>query len=247
MKKITLIATLLVVSLFAAPASRAGLLGLVTNLVTGTVSGLTSLLDPLFRSLRSFAGTETIKYSLHYEVTGSRIATTADSATFRFSGPLTVATVDQADANWQVTPMQVGSIDAWDVTFRFKPGAAQPPVNTDTEVSSRYIRMRIGNNAMQELLDNPATLLPETNIPFNGRMLFELGRVQTAAVLHPHRYRVTGCLGLQSTSLFGEIAGKRGVMCTSGTFNFPVMPMTIADIKSASTLSGASNVTIVVH
>jgi hypothetical protein len=244
MKKIGLIsATLLAASLLAMPAPRAGLL----NLVTGTVTGITGLLDPLFRSLRSFTGSETIKYSLHYRVTGNRIATTPDSATFRFSGPLTVATVDPADANWQATPVQVGTIQSWDLTFRIKPGAGQPPVNTDTEVSSSNIRVRIGNNRLQQLLDNPSTLLPETHIPFTGRMLFELGPVGTTDAIRPWHYRATGCLGLQSSSLFGELAGKRGALCTSGTFHFPVQPLSIADIQSATTLSGESNFTLVMH
>lgn len=207
---------------------------------------LDSALDILLRSLRSFAGGETLKYSLHYELEGERSGSGEGWVSWRFSGPVRVATVGAEDARWRADGLVVGRVVEWEVRLQMEPGLSGLPANTQTALSSTRLRMELDDgSALTELLDDPGTPGPETDAPFQGRVLFELGPVPAAGGTYPARYRTTGCMGVQGEG--GALAGKRGALCIGGTLGFPAMPASSADLLGYRRVGAESGFTLVLH
>ncbi|AXQ31282.1 hypothetical protein D0B54_22505 [Solimonas sp. K1W22B-7] len=206
---------------------------------------LDTALDLLLRSLRSFAGAETLKYSLHYQLEGERVGTGADWVGWRLSGPVRVATVDEGSALWRTDGPVVGQVTDWELRLRLLSSGL--PDNTQTELTSSGFRLELDDGSvLTELVDDPATLAPETDIPLQGRMLFELGPIPGAGGPYPVRYRATGCMGVEGSGA-GALAGKRGALCIGGSLGFPGVPRGLADLQEYGRMAAESGFTLVMH
>lgn len=208
---------------------------------------LDTALDLLLRSLRSFAGADTLKYSLHYQLEGERSGTGADWVSWRLSGPVRVATVDEGSALWRADGPVVGRVTDWELRLRVLSPDAGLPVNTQTELTASSFRLELDDGSvLTGLVDDPATLGPETDIPLRGRMLFELGAIPGAGSAYPYRYRTTGCMGVEGSGS-GALAGKRGALCISGSLGFPGAPRGLADLQGYGRVTAESGFTLVMH
>lgn len=225
-------------------ACAALLLGLT---VSASAGFLESALDILLRSLRSFSGAELLKYSLHYDLQGQRSGSGEDWVSWRLEGPVRVATVDASDAQWRGDGPVVGQVVEWDVRLRVDPTVAGLPLNTQTALGSTRLRLELADGSvLTELLDDPATPLPETDIPLQGRLLFELGPISGNGGSFPARYRATGCMGVQGSGS-GALAGRRGALCISGAFGFPKRPADFSELRGFDQIEAVSGFTLVLH
>ena len=225
-------------------ACAALLLGLTASASAGF---LESALDILLRSLRSFSGAEVLKYSLHYDLWGQRSGSGEDWVSWSFEGPVRVATVDTSDAQWRGQGPVVGQVVDWDIRLRVDSATAGLPLNTQTELGSTRLRLELADGSvLTELLDDPATPLPETDIPLQGRLLFELGPIAGGGGSFPARYRATGCMGVQGSG-GGALAGRRGALCISGSFGFPKRPADFAELRGFDRVEAVSGFTLVLH
>ena len=224
-------------------AFAAALLGLAASASAGFIE---STLDILLRSLRSFSGAEVLKYSLHYELQGQRSDSGDGWVSWRFSGPVRVATVDAADAQWRGQGPVVGQVAEWNIRLRVDPAVAGLPLNTQTELGSTRLRLELDDGSvLTELLDEPATPLPETDIPLQGRLLFELGPIPGSGGAYPARYRATGCMGVQGRG--GALDGRQGALCIGGAFGFPKVPADFAELRGFDRAEAVSGFTLVLH
>lgn len=205
------------------------------GVAVAVLSGSVSLLPPV-----------TVKYALNYQLSGNQLSADTDTVTFRLSGPITVATVD-SNAIWTANGTQVGTISQWDVSFHIDADSATPPLNTQTAVSSSNLQASLfsGSDAsqLQSLISTQALGI---NIPFEGRLIPELGSVPNTDSSHPYHYRATGCLGVQAGTT-GVLASKQGALCISGTFNFSHAINSQSDLNQATDITGNSNFTLVMQ
>ncbi|MDM4771763.1 hypothetical protein [Solimonas sp. SE-A11] len=220
------------------------LLGLSLSASAGLIE---SALDILLRSLRSFSGAEVLKYSLHYDLQGQRSGSGEDWVSWNFSGPVRVATVDAADAQWQGEGPVVGQVVGWNIRLRVDRTSVGLPPNTLTDLGSTRLRLELADGSvLTELLDDPATPLTETDIPLQGRLLFELGPIPGGSGPFPVRYRATGCMGVQGSGS-GALAGRRGALCISGAVGFPKRPADFAELRGFDRAEAISGFTLVLH
>ncbi|HEY0916928.1 MAG TPA: hypothetical protein VGE22_18780 [Solimonas sp.] len=227
---------------------RLALAALLLGLTASASAGfLESALDILLRSLRSFSGAEVLKYSLHYDLQGQRSGSGEDWVSWRLEGPVRVATVDTSDAQWRGEGPVVGQVIEWELRLRVDPTVAGLPLNTQTELGSTGLRLELADGSvLTELLDDPATPLPETDIPLQGRLLFELGPIPGGSGPYPARYRATGCMGVQGSGS-GVLSGRRGALCISGAFGFPRRPADFAELRGFEQVEAVSGFTLVLH
>lgn len=182
---------------------------------------LTTPLDNLFDPLR--------KVVLREALTGRVLSVTAAGAVVvEYTGPLHAAVVNPASGEIAEVPGPVvGAV--LKLRVRFFPGMTRedyPEIFLNQpQPTLRYIYDDLAiqltdGSVLRPLLDHPATLLKETNIPMLGRLMIEYGPVPgQPAVL---RLRDIGCAGVGETARRGYFAGTKGALCRNGTFSFPL-------------------------
>jgi hypothetical protein len=228
MKK-TLIALAVLV---AAPASHAALLGGL----------LTPILTPLFPG-------ETQKFLWHVDAAGARAGFAPDgSPVFRLNGGVFAGSAVNDNATVGAgRGGQIGQIKDWWLSVSAG-GDAAGFTNQQTRLRCNPCRITLADGGVLEaMVDNPATLAPEFDIPLDARLLPELGAVSNSDAVRPAHVRTVGCIGLKEVAGRGKLAHTNGTLCLNGVVKFASWPANRAALGAMTSVALESDSTVTMH
>ncbi|HEX9713950.1 MAG TPA: hypothetical protein VGB52_15515 [Actinomycetota bacterium] len=139
-------------------------------------------------------------------------------ATFTFAGPFYASQVSSGVVDDAPGP-KLGEVTGARVEFRFRPDAGGLR-SDNARFSCDECRFEFDDGSvLQPMLDDPSTPVPESDIPMEGRLLFELGPVP-GPTPDSMGVRGIGCGGTKETAGAGSLAGLVGALCVNGLFSF---------------------------
>jgi hypothetical protein len=214
------------------PASHAALLGGL----------LTPILSPLLPGAQQ-------KFLWHVDAAGARVGFAPDgSPMFRLNGGVFAGSaVDDNATVGAGHGVQIGQIKDWWLTISAG-GDAAGFDNLQTRLRCNPCRITLADGGVLEaIVDNPATLFPERDIPLDARLLPELGPVSNSDAARPAHMRTTGCIGLREVAWRGKLARTNGTLCLNGVVKFASWPMNRAALGAMTSIALESDSTVTMH
>lgn len=218
--------------LAAAPVSHAALLG----------EPLTSLLSTLLPGGQQ-------KFLLNLDATGARQGFAPDgSPIYKLNGQVFAGSAVNASATVGAGHgPQVGVIKDWWLTIEVG-GDASGYINVQTRLRCAPCRIVLADGGVLDaMVDNPATFIPEFDIPLDARLLPELGPVSNSDAVRPVHMRTTGCIGLKEVAGRGKLAYSNGTLCLNGVVKLPYWPQNRAGFGAIPVIGLESDSTLTMH